>query len=1031
MAENRSVKARRPLLMTCWLTVLVCAGVTNGDGTMFVKHLDYEDILQPTQKVHIRWDGEEEELLIQTKYEGPAEEMVWIVPVPSEPVVERGDGVIFEELSDKTDWPDMGFTRFVEFWTPYFGIDRIASWGAAGGASPVEWRRRIGDYDVVLLRPVGGEDVVDWLMANDFAVPEEAIPILNDYVLDGWWMVASKIHPEALTDITRDELAKGTLHPLAMTFASAECVYPLRLTSMAAGPVEELIYIESSAHYVPATLSEGDWQIDILGGPQRPVRQPHYQTNVEQTLAIREGRIETKAEPCLTKLRRVFEPNEMTEDLVFARLDYSTWLASEDPLRIGLAATQYGRHRDPNGVPHLVNLLSSGLLDQVQPAPEDYQDDWLSASARILDDDGYFHWGAYRVATERGGPRTLQPIGEHVYACIWALGEIAVDHAAGGEIKALLLDCAQHDNQYVRGEAMIALMKLNAPELGPIFAERVAWIPDHGPEPDYWNEELAIMSSEMNMAAEWIVRFGTEEQKVVLAEALKRSISHLEGSSQYSYLEPDRSVPSVSDLFMWIGWQAASARDAALVGPLEALRGRLVSDDEKAFVLRAEAACGSGDAIEVVTGQIVADEARVAVNGQDPAPEDLTSLETYYGLGWGTSTARSLRVRILDRHWVRYHLHPMPSEASDAIFRSVLSMPSISDWYALYLLAGIKDVQEDDRARLMRIWDAGSEPVRLVVADVRYVWDEREGLLALYENAESDEVRSEIVWALADLGEAKAVDLIEEHVYGSWNAEWLATGRPFAERVWWDYDVNDPVLVDAVRKAEAVQDFFHPEWVALNDRCLASLKAMAGDSTIHPGMRFRLLASDYATKDWARPLLEAAALGVLEGHPDPYVVREIQLVDVELVIGACAASESDAFRSDLLLGLLEFGSGFYMPVVEGLLSEVWPQRYIQTEGQSDLFHASDDLAAKLDYYSEHCHDRRWYTRALEDVLEPLVRAPSLPAGYRGFLLVHWLTAPSRISQGFVEGLLLEEMPDFIRDALEQRLLKWGQDATAG
>ncbi len=132
-----------------------------------------------------------------------------------------------------------------------------------GGPSPVAWHRRIGEYDVVLLRPIGEENVIDWLNGSDFAMPDKAVPILQDYIRSGWWMVAARIHPDALTGITRDKLADGLLHPLEMTFASPTCLYPLRLTSLAAGPVEELIYIEGPTHCEPVTFADPNWQIDV------------------------------------------------------------------------------------------------------------------------------------------------------------------------------------------------------------------------------------------------------------------------------------------------------------------------------------------------------------------------------------------------------------------------------------------------------------------------------------------------------------------------------------------------------------------------------------------------------------------------------------------------------------------------------------------------------------------------------------------------------------------------------------------------
>lgn len=375
------MKARRQLWFALWLHVLACAGAALGDGGVFFpwNPRGVPEVLQPTQKVYICWDGLQERLLIQTKYEGPAEEMVWIVPVPSQPTVERGNAALFDQLREETARPDLSYTDFAGFQMD----NKTAGTERTGETSAVEWRRRVGDYDVVLLRPVGAENVLEWLNGNQFAVPDEIAPVLEDYVREGWWMVASRIAPGALTDITRDKLASGTLHPLEFVFDSPACVYPLRLTGMAAGPVEELIYIEGPGHYEPVTFVDEKWEIDLHGGPIRQVRGSMYLSDVEYVTEIVEGRSITTHERCVTRLRRIFQPEEMVEDLYFAELDYAKWLAGADPLRVAQAATQYGRHRDPNGVPHLIAALSPEALDRVNPAMEDYLES-LPLSTRIL-----------------------------------------------------------------------------------------------------------------------------------------------------------------------------------------------------------------------------------------------------------------------------------------------------------------------------------------------------------------------------------------------------------------------------------------------------------------------------------------------------------------------------------------------------------------------------------------------------------------------------------------------------------------------
>jgi len=108
--------------------------------------------------------------------------MVWIVPVPSEPTVTRADDAIFNDLSKLTYDPAVDYTDFLVL---DMSIGTVSAGGAGGSStSPVAWHERIGDYDVALLRPVGGEDVIQWLNANDFAVPEAINPVLEDYVRD-------------------------------------------------------------------------------------------------------------------------------------------------------------------------------------------------------------------------------------------------------------------------------------------------------------------------------------------------------------------------------------------------------------------------------------------------------------------------------------------------------------------------------------------------------------------------------------------------------------------------------------------------------------------------------------------------------------------------------------------------------------------------------------------------------------------------------------------------------------------------------
>lgn len=1019
MAECTIMKARQPLASALFLNVLFCIGVAFADGGMFFPWdpRGVPEVRQPTQKVYIRWDGSQEKLLIQTRYEGPAEEMVWIVPVPSQPTVERGDAAVFDELREETAGPDLSYTDFAGLQSHGFA----GSAGRSGDTSAVEWRRRVGDYDVVLLRPAGAENVLQWLNANEFAIPDRIAPVLEDYIRNGWWMVASRIHPDALSGITRDKLANGTLHPLEFAFESQACVYPLKLTGMAAGPVEELIYIEGPKHYEPVTFADEKWEIGLHGGLIRQVRDGIYLSDVEYVTEMVKGRATTTQARSITKLRRVFQPEEMVEDLYFAELDYAKWLASDDPLRVAQAATQYGRQRDANAIAHLVGALSPDALEQVKPAAEDMG---LPLSARVLSPEGVLKWQYYwREPSGREGDDGYIHIGcTHIRSCIWALGEIALEQEVADYAEDVLVQCAEHDNQLIRMEAYLALMKLGSSRIGPIVSDQVTDVFDCFPLPvtrSYW--ALQTVLAEMEIVADWIHDFGAAQEKDALVDTLAQQIECTFASPQDLWDGPERQWSTPHDWTDWVVWRAAYSRDARLLTPLQELHARTIDDDHPVLptLTRAEAACGSAQAATTVVEQIVGEESAVLEQGQAEGTGGIASLQNLFFSN--ASYPPSLRIDIIRKRYFRYQLYPMPTEAADAVLRSALSEEGLDDWYVLYLLARIRQPLAQDQERLLHIWNKGDEILTLVAADVLYAWGDEQILLDWYGRSDQPEGRAEIAWGLAQLDCVEATGAIEEQVRGSWNDLWrsfkqLLFLRPSSRK---GAVPHDPVTVDAVRKAETLWSYFHPELGTLDDERLASLKRLTADVTIHPGIRVELLASNYGTTDWGKPLLDAAAMEVLEADSSPGTVgRLVTYTSNEFVVGLCRQAGSDEFLTTLLNNLLTSTSGSNLGVVEGLLWEVWPQRYRESGGESLLFREPGGL----DFDTYHQYDI--YGRTIADTLVEIVQDDSLPAGYRAFLVMYWGQAPQRIGRDEVEALLEGDLPDFIREGLVKRLPEW-------
>ena len=672
----------------------------------------------------------------------------------------------------------------------------------------------------------------------------------------------------------------------------------MRLTRMAAGPVEELIYIEGPHHYEPATLTGGNWEISLFGGPVRKVPSPYYLSAIEHTVEILAGRTRTEVKPRLTKLRRVFQPGEMTEDLVFREMDLAQWLANKDlsllprpkitinrwpnpqaetefaryyagsvPVRMAQAATQYGRWRDPNGVVPLLSALAPEVVDQVKPAPYDCQA-WSPASVKFLSWAGVSRWNDPPTTYDWAAMPTCVPL----RSCIWALGEIALEHPLGDAAEEALLRCAQHDNQIIRMEACVALVKMRSTKLGPIFIDRLTrFIPDapvFAFKP-YFDPDVQCAMAEMDLLADWIWQFGTADQKNTLVDLLRESVTEVPLDADYLF--PEQAMISANALGywpLWIVWRAACTRDSRLIPVLESRHPPCTeaqADCVPAALLRAEAACGSGPATATMVRQAIED-ANDAVLWDQSRNIAHTSLDAFYDY----NSKASLRVMIL--LWtsqVRYELFPMPSDAADGVFRSALSDGTLTDWHLLYLLAQIKHPGSQDEEVLMRIWDKHEESTQLLVVDVLYAWRDQTRLRSLYDRpGGSTGAKAEIAWALAAMAVPEAASIIEEQVRASWNPGWLAGGWSFVHEVAGSRRFvplfgRDYLSTDLRRAEQTLWNYFHPTSGVLDGERLAFLKRLAADGTIHAGMRFDLLGADYGGTDWGLPLLEKAARDIL------------------------------------------------------------------------------------------------------------------------------------------------------------------------
>ncbi len=235
---------------------LLGAGRADADGC-FVFHWDKQkDINEPTQKAIILHDNGREDMVLQVKYEGPAEDFGWLIPVPGLPEVRKGSMDCFYELSRLTQ------ERFEYMkYGPTLGIAGGRSEDA--GVKVIEVKT-VGAYEVTVLSATNAASLDEWLEAHHFAFPKEKQDVLEAYVKKQWYFVAAKIDPShsgfllqrgspkkgsartAISSSTRKKLATGELNPLVISFPSETCVFPLAISAVNGKSSEVSLYVLSS-----------------------------------------------------------------------------------------------------------------------------------------------------------------------------------------------------------------------------------------------------------------------------------------------------------------------------------------------------------------------------------------------------------------------------------------------------------------------------------------------------------------------------------------------------------------------------------------------------------------------------------------------------------------------------------------------------------------------------------------------------------------------------------------------------------------
>jgi hypothetical protein len=235
------------------LLLALAPRAARADGAPIPPYGTDADIGMPAQKAIIVYDEQtgREDLVLSVQLLGESPEVAWVVPLPAQPEVNTASAEWFVQLSDLTQ-PEI-VTETEAF--PSCGA--TAPGGGPGGVEVLS-REKVGAYDVSVLSSSDPTALLTWLNENGYAFPKRGEPILDEYVSEGWYFMATRVRPGESASLDVD------VQPLWLSFPTDRPVYPMRLTSLVTTPIDVLIYVLAD-HRMEVTDPASGLNVDFAG----------------------------------------------------------------------------------------------------------------------------------------------------------------------------------------------------------------------------------------------------------------------------------------------------------------------------------------------------------------------------------------------------------------------------------------------------------------------------------------------------------------------------------------------------------------------------------------------------------------------------------------------------------------------------------------------------------------------------------------------------------------------------------------------
>lgn len=180
-------------------------------------------IFEPTQRAMIAWNGKEEILLLSTDLRASeSTKVLEVIPLPSEPVVKRGDVEVFKKATALINRKlRQRYARALHKGLPK-GMERPP-------AGEVRFHKKIGAHDISVTHVLDSEGFIDWVEkylksvgVQNPMIPEAMKAVVGEYLKEGFlWFVF---------DVVSLDEAPKTNEAIQYRFKTSFLFYPVKIT---------------------------------------------------------------------------------------------------------------------------------------------------------------------------------------------------------------------------------------------------------------------------------------------------------------------------------------------------------------------------------------------------------------------------------------------------------------------------------------------------------------------------------------------------------------------------------------------------------------------------------------------------------------------------------------------------------------------------------------------------------------------------------------------------------------------------------